>query len=185
MFSLAVRPGLDIAVVELRHAPAIFDAIDKERESLREWLPWVDHTTTVGHVEEFIHKALKKFAEQNGFDGGIWLNGRYIGGIGMQYWDRLNWKTEIGYWLSEEFRGQGLMTDCARRCVEFAFEELGMRRVEIRCAVPNRKSRAIPERLGFTLEGILRGGYHLHGGGVDMAVYGLLATDQPSTSSAA
>jgi ribosomal-protein-serine acetyltransferase len=185
VFTLYVKPGLEVALVELRHAEAIFDAIDRQREYLREWLPWVDQTTTIGHVEEFIHKALRKFADQDGFDAGVWLDGHYIGGIGMHYWDRVNWKTEIGYWLSHDFTGQGLMTECVRRCVHFAFRELGMRRIEIRCAVPNRKSRAIPERLAFTLEGMLRGAYFLHGSWIDMAVYGLLNSDQPSTSSAA
>jgi ribosomal-protein-serine acetyltransferase len=185
VFALQVRPGLEIALVELRHASVIFETIDSQREYLREWLPWVDQTTTVGHVEEFIGRSLAKFADQNGFDAGVWLEGRYVGGLGMHYWDRVHRKTEIGYWLSRDCTGRGLMTRCVERCIRFAFTDLHMRRVEIRCAKGNRRSRAIPERLGFTLEGILRSAQLLHGKPVDIAVYGLLDSDQPSVSSAA
>ena len=186
MFSLYVSPGVEIAIVELRHAAAIFAAIEREREYLREWLPWVDQTTSIADVQTFIDKSLKQFADQDGFNAGIWVNGNYIGGLGMHYWDRLNWRTDIGYWLARDFTGRGLMTDCVRRTIQFAFYELNMKRVEIRCAVHNAKSRAIPERLGFTHEGTLRGAQLLHGQWVDLAVYGLLISDDhPSTSSAA
>jgi ribosomal-protein-serine acetyltransferase len=145
----------------------------------------VDETTGADHVEEFIERSLKQFAEQNGFAGGIWLEGRYIGSIGMHYWDRQNWKTEIGYWLSKDCNGRGIMTECVRRCLRFAFQDLSMHRVEIRCATGNARSRAIPERLGFKLEGTLRDAQYIDRRWHDLAVYGLLAGDQPSTSSAA
>ncbi len=48
------------------------------------------------------------------------------------------------------------MTEAVQGITRFAFRELHARRVEIRCDARNRKSRAIPERLGFTLEGILK-----------------------------
>jgi ribosomal-protein-serine acetyltransferase len=185
VFALQVRPGLEIALLELRHAAAVFNAVESEREYLSEWLPWAQQTATMADVEEFIDRSLKKFAAQDGFDAGVWLEGHYIGGFGMHYWDRINWRTEIGYWLRRQYTGRGLMTECVRRALRFAFDDLRMRRVEIRCAVGNVKSRAIPERLGFKHEGTLRGAQLLHGDWIDLAVYGLLVTDQPSTSSAA
>ena len=48
------------------------------------------------------------------------------------------------------------MTEATEAITNFAFTELNAKRVEIRCDTRNTKSRAIPERLGFTLEGILK-----------------------------
>jgi ribosomal-protein-serine acetyltransferase len=69
------------------------------------------------------------------------------------------------------------MTAACRCFVEHAFVELGLRRVEIRCAFENAKSRAIPERLGFALEGVLRCSEVLYEQTVDHAVYRMLSED--------
>lgn len=63
----------------------------------------------------------------------------------------INWSNKtayIGYWLGEEFQGNGIMTKVAKTLTDYAFNELNLNKVEIRAAVENEKSRAIPERLG-------------------------------------
>jgi ribosomal-protein-serine acetyltransferase len=62
----------------------------------------------------------------------------------------------IGYWLAEDYQGRGIMTDCVRMLVDFCFNELDLNRVYITCGFGNKKSRAIPELLGFVQEGILQ-----------------------------
>ena len=105
------------------------------------------------------------------------MDGRLAGCVGLHGIDRSHLSTAIGYWIAGEFEGRGLMTRAVRVLVEHAFGDLGLHRVEIRCAVGNARSRAIPERLGFRQEGILRGAERAAGRHLDIAVYGRLATD--------
>jgi ribosomal-protein-serine acetyltransferase len=73
------------------------------------------------------------------------------------------------------------MSASCRAVIAHGFGALGLHRVSIRCAVENRRSRAIPERLGFTFEGVARGSEWLYDHFVDHAIYGLLRTDpQPA-----
>ncbi|HDR7866350.1 TPA: GNAT family N-acetyltransferase, partial [Bacillus cytotoxicus] len=71
---------------------------------------------------------------------------------------RIKWEIpqfEIGYWIDTRFSGKGYMTEAVKGIIDYAFSELKANRLEIRCDPTNRKSRAIPEKLGFKLEGIL------------------------------
>jgi ribosomal-protein-serine acetyltransferase len=65
--------------------------------------------------------------------------------------------------------------------IDVGFTELGLHRIEIRAGVENVRSRAIPERLGFTREGVLRGEGRGSGGFYDLVVYGLLEDEWPTT----
>ena len=69
------------------------------------------------------------------------------------------------------------MTRSCREMIAHAFSALGLHRVVIRCATENHRSRAIPERLGFKLEGIERQSQWLYDHFVDLAAYALLQTD--------
>ena len=89
----------------------------------------------------------------------------------------LNRKVEIGYWIAAKFQGKGIVTDACRALMEHAFEEWKLNRVEIHCATGNKKSCAIPERLGFQLEGVLQKALFVHGKYLDSNVYGMLARD--------
>jgi ribosomal-protein-serine acetyltransferase len=161
-------------------AEQLFALVDSCRPHLRKWLPWVDSTKTVEDSKAFIEGGLEKFAAGNGFEAGIWHKGQLAGVIGLHYIDRANKKTSIGYWLGERFQGLGLMTKACKACIDYSFGELKLHRVEIRCAVENKRSRAIPERLGFTNEGTIREAEWLYDHFVDHVVYGMLAREWKS-----
>lgn len=85
---------------------------------------------------------------------------------------------EIGYWIDAAHEGRGLVTRTVAALIDAAFGQYGLDRVAIGTVVGNHRSRAIPERLGFTREGVLRAAIPVGGGERhDEILYGLLATD--------
>ncbi len=175
MFSYRIDEHLELRLLEERHAAELYALIEQNRMYLREWMPWLDNNNTVADTQEFIKSRLKRFAENNGLQVSIVYRNQLAGQIGFHSIDWLNRKTEIGYWLGAAFQGKGLMTKACRALISYAFDELGLNRVEIRCATENKRSRAIPERLGFTQEGIVREAEWLYDHYVDLIVYAVLA----------
>ena len=174
MFSATLLPGVELRLLEERHAPVLFALINREREHLRRWLSWVDLRTSEADIVAFIRGALGEFAANNGFSAGIWADGVIAGVIALRKLDWAHRKCEIGYWLAREFQGRGIVTAAARSITEHALIELEMNRVEIHCACGNSKSAAIPKRLGFTLEGVLREAECSNGQYRDLELYSIL-----------
>ncbi|MGB1288934.1 MAG: GNAT family N-acetyltransferase, partial [Aggregatilineales bacterium] len=166
--------AIELRPFETRHAETLFELTDKNREHLRTWLPWLDNTTTATDSEGFIKSGLSQYSAKNGFQTGIWVQGELVGAMGYHYWDFMNKKTEIGYWLSADFTGNGIMTRATKTLVDFAFHRLNMERVIIPCAVGNTKSCAIPQRLGFTHEGVMRQAEWLYDRRVDHNMFAML-----------
>ncbi|MEV6424230.1 GNAT family N-acetyltransferase [Streptomyces sp. NPDC051662] len=63
---------------------------------------------------------------------------------------------EIGYWTAREHRGRGYTTEAVRAVAHWVFTALGAQRLEWRAEVGNAGSRAVAEKAGFVLEGVLR-----------------------------
>jgi len=108
------------------------------------------------------------------FIGGIWYDNELVGVIGLHYLDLVNKCMSIGYYLAQHFQKKGIMTVCTKVLIKYVFEEFDINRVEIQMSTRNPKSRAIPERLGFTQEGVLRSNERLRGEFSDSYVYSLL-----------
>jgi ribosomal-protein-serine acetyltransferase len=140
---------------EERHAEDLFKLTDNNRDHLRHWMPWVDGTTSPDDTRKFLREVLQKLAGGREYGFAILDRGRLVGAIGLRVADDAQ-ETEVGYWLSAQAQGRGVITRATQALVRFSFEELRMDRVVILCASDNVRSRAVPERLGFTLEGTLR-----------------------------
>ena len=94
---------------------------------------------------------------------------------GFHFSDAPNRRTEIGYWLLPAYRRKGIVTNTVRYLCQWAVRERNMNRIQIRCAVGNIPSNAVPKRLGFTLEGTEREGELLTSGEyVNVNVYSIL-----------
>lgn len=177
MFSKDVAAGVRLGLLEERHAPELHELIDRNRTHLRQWMPWLDWNTSRADSRAFIRGSLERFAIGNGFDAGIWFEGVLAGVIGLHYINHNSRKTEIGYWLGQDFTGRSIMTKTCAALLEHCFEDLKLHRVELACATQNLKSCAIPERLGFTLEGTARDTEWLYDHFVSHKRYALLESE--------
>lgn len=177
MFTLPVSETISLKLLEQEDAEELFSLVNESRTYLRQWLPWVDGALSPESYRPVIEMWLRQFAEHNGFQAGIVYNGELAGMIGFHKIDWLNKSTSLGYWIGNRFQGEGIMTDSVRTMIDCAFSTYQLHRIEIRCGVENRKSRAIPERLGFHLEGIQRDGELLYDHFHDLAVYSILTSD--------
>ncbi len=179
VFLRRIEQNVELRLLQAYHAEQLFLLSQRNRAYLQTWLPTLDFTLSVNHSRKYINLSLEQYANREGLKCGIWYDGKLAGLIGHYKMDWMNKNTCLEYWLGEEFSGQGLMTKACQAMVDYALNDLKLHRVEIRCAVENRKSRAIPERLGFEMEGIVREVEWLHDHYVDHALYSMLDRDWP------
>jgi ribosomal-protein-serine acetyltransferase len=178
MFSHKIDDDAELRLIAPRHAEELNALVMQNFEHIREWSAWLtDKERPIERTQEWIRQNLERFAKNESFTIGIWHKGAIAGQIDFGNVDWNDRKFEIGYWLGESFQGKGLVTKSCRALINYAFNELKLNRVEMRCAVENKKSRKIPEKLGFREEGILREAGWLHYHFVDEVIYGLLASE--------
>ncbi|WP_245833157.1 GNAT family N-acetyltransferase [Oceanobacillus timonensis] len=136
----------------------IYTAMQASINELRPWLPFARKEQTEIGVQKTTKEAYLNFLSRedlrfHAFDK---ETGEFVISTGLH---RINWdvrKFEIGYWIDTKHRGNGYVTEVVTGLTAFAFRELRANRVEIRCDPQNMKSKAVAERAGFELEGILR-----------------------------
>lgn len=173
-FSLQVREDVILRFIKPEEAEALYKLVDKNRVYLRGWLNWVDDQTGPEVSKVNVLKRVQKAKEGTELELGVYLDSTLIGSMGFNKLSKHNKSGEIGYWISEEFQGKGIMTDCVKTLLTYGFQELKLHRIEIGCSEKNARSRAIPERLGFTFEGAAREAYFLYDHFEYSRKYGLL-----------
>ena len=151
----------------------LFELVDSQREYMAEWLGWVDKS----NCPEDMYPHLLKSSEITTSNYYIIMEGKIVGSIDFVRISESHKTAEIGYWLSRDYNGRGIMTRAVRAMEKLAFDMLEMRRVEIRVDVRNKKSCAVAERTGYVYEGVLRGAYVLRDESTDVAVYSKLKSE--------
>lgn len=174
MFHRVVSPGIEMRQFELRDAHTILAVVERNRQYLRPWLPWVDHTFSEEDVREFLLRVQAQFDANQGPNAGIWVDGVLAGTIGCHPIDWANRNCSLGYWIDASQQRKGLVTQCCATLLDYLFDELLLHRVEIRCGTGNTRSCAIPERLGFTREGVAHQAEWVMDRWVDLVVWGML-----------
>lgn len=174
MFKYKLDENTYLRILDIHHVDEIFFSINRNREHLNKYLPWVDGTRGIEDSIAFIQMSKNKHTEGNGFDAGIWYEDVFAGTIGFHSMSKFRKEVSMGYWLEERFTGMGIMTKACRAMIDYAFDIYKVNRVEIRCAKSNEKSKDIASRLGFIQEGIIREGEILSYGREDLIIYGIL-----------
>ncbi|WP_432353224.1 GNAT family N-acetyltransferase [Sporosarcina sp. A2] len=149
---------LIIRMPSLHDVSDVNNAILQTLPTLREWMSWAHQPQNLADTERRMRQAIADFITKKELLLHMFekQTGDFVGSSKLHAIDWTIPKFEIGYWLAKGYEGKGYMTEAVKRIAEFAFEELGAQRVDIRCDEHNKKSRTVAERAGFELEAILK-----------------------------
>jgi ribosomal-protein-serine acetyltransferase len=178
MLRLDLTDDVHLRYLEPSDAEELNALINANRAYLSRWMAWAaDHDLAA--ARSFIDLTRTQLAENNGLQTAIVERGEIVGVTGFHGVDWRNRSTSLGYWLAEDRQGRGTMTRAVHALVGHAFTAWKLNRAEIRAAPENLRSQAIPVRLGFTREGVLRQAELVGDAYLDSVVYGVLASDWP------
>jgi RimJ/RimL family protein N-acetyltransferase len=169
-------------------APLLQVAVAQSRDHLRPWMLWApDEPEDLQTVLERLRRFRGLFDLGQDFVYGIFNadETQVLGGTGLH--PRVGDEArEIGYWIHQDYLNQGLATEASAALVKAGFEIDRVQRIEIRCAVENVRSAAVPRKLGFTLEGTLRQRLPARDGTLrDCMLWTILRSEYPMSPAAA
>ncbi|MBC2607737.1 GNAT family N-acetyltransferase [Pelagicoccus albus] len=173
MFSRVVDSDISLSLAIPLHAEGLFQLVDRNRQFLKEWLPWLDSNQSSSDTDTFIRSELVRFSRDEGLLLIIHYKESIAGVTGFNTIDAESKTGKIGYWLGEEFNGLGIMTRAVNELAQIGKELFKLQTLEIRCAPGNSKSKAIPLRLGYKFAGIIPAAEQLYERVVDHEVYQL------------
>ena len=177
MFFREISPNLKLSLSIPQYGEELFQLIQKNRDFLKQWLPWLDDVKESSDTREFIELQLQRFQLAEALHITIFYEEKIAGVLGYNQIDPVNSTGYIGYWLGQEYNRKGIMTKSVRELINIGQSYYSLNRIDIRCAIDNYRSRAIPERLGFSNEGVIRNAAKVYDQYQDHVIYGLLRSD--------
>lgn len=164
-------PRLTLRPFRADDAQALHEALVESIAQLREhlwFLPWLATEPSLETANQRCRQAQASFLLRTDLPYLAFekASGRLVASVGLH---RTDWelpKTEVGYWVRTSETGKGYASECVKALTKWALEELGAKRVGLVTNETNLGSRAVAERCGFQLEGILRNDLSAPDGGL-------------------
>src|SRR5262249_40437516 len=134
-------------------------------------------------VAAYRRRLRQMAAEWRGDQGyGLFLFARegdlLVGGVNLSNVRRgVAQACSLGYWMGAAFANKGMMGEALTALLPYAFERLGLHRIEAACLPHNKPSRALLTKLGFREEGYAGKYLKINGIWQDHVLYALLAED--------
>lgn len=153
---LRVDERLVLRPVGPADAEAFWALVERDRAHLGQWMSWVEKTTSLEIERTFLAGEAERQRRGEGVMFGIYEQASLRGAIDIHRIDAMNRCTSLGYYLACDATGSGRMTACVNAVTRYAFETVGLHRLEIIVAIDNRASRNVAERCGFRQEATLR-----------------------------
>ncbi len=116
-------------------------------EEVSKYTTWDTHQK-IEDTENFVHFVCDRYSKGQLSPWGIQnkTKGKIIGTCDFVNWNSDHCRAEIGYALSREYWGQGYMTECVKKLIEFGFMNMNLVRIEARCLLGNIGSSRVMEK---------------------------------------
>lgn len=177
--TINIDQHINLELTAEKHATGLYQALDDNRTYLSEFLPWVGNMQSPADFLAYIQGCVELHAQNKDISFVILLDGLEVGRIGLHRLNLQNKNAAIGYWITESAQGRGIVIRSCKALINYGFHELGLRRIQIEAAVANLKSQAVPKKLGFQKEGVIRQAELINGTFLDWVQYSLLSDEWP------
>jgi RimJ/RimL family protein N-acetyltransferase len=156
--------------------PALAEAVRESVGTVGRWQDWCHDAYDLAAAESWIATCRQSWLMGDGCEMLIVdaTTDRLLGGMGVNQRNREHRFANLGYWVRESMQGRGIATRAAKLAIRFAFETVGVTRLEVVVAHDNVPSRRTAERIGGKFEGMLRNRLYIQESPVDAAMYALL-----------
>jgi [ribosomal protein S5]-alanine N-acetyltransferase len=177
---------LDGGLVSLRHPEAkdyaAWSALRGEsRTFLQPWEPtWSDEELSRNTFRNKLRRYAEDIRDGRAFPFFAFRasDHAFVGAVSLSRVQRgVAQSCAMGYWVGQRFARQGLTLAAVRAVTRFAFEDLGLHRVEAACQPDNAPSKALLEKAGFSHEGFARKYLKINGDWRDHLLYARLSSD--------
>lgn len=177
---ITVDENITLEITSEKFAAPLFNLVNSDRKHLSAFLPWVENMQSVEDMRHYLKNCelLQEERKEIGFI--ILLNNRPAGRIGLHHLNLQNRIGSIGYWIDKSEEGKGFITKSCIKLIDYGFGELLLNRIEIKTAVKNFKSQAIPIKLNFKKEGMLRQAEFVNNEFIDLFLYSMLKDEWAS-----
>ena len=132
-------------------------AVVESFDELKPWLPWAQQLPSIEASETWCRESIAEWALRTELPLLVFDHDNNL--LGSSGFNVINWEVpsvEIGYWIRTSCTEKGYATEAVTALCHYAFKQLKVKRVGIRCDEDNKPSRRIPLKLGFEEEGIFR-----------------------------
>ena len=170
---------LHLRPFRMEDGETIYQAVRESRRELGEWLSWCHPDYTIQDTLQFLGGRVEAFRKDGECAFAIIerASGRFVGATGINQVDKSALRANLGYWLRTSATKRGYATEAAKMVARWAFESLGLERIEIVAATGNVASQKVAARIGATREGIARRRLQVPGVPHDAVVFSLIRSD--------
>lgn len=163
----------------LEDAQETYTAVRESLTDLKPWMSWANDDYSLNDAREFIRITRARWQEGSLYAFAITdaESGLVLGGCSLSHIHPVYHLCNLGYWVRSSRRGQGIAGRATLLAARYAFEKVGLVRVEIVIAPANKTSIRVAEKIEAHYEGILRNRMVVGSEVYDARMYSLIPAD--------
>ena len=157
----------------------LFEAAHESVRELSIWMPWCSEKYARADSEAFVRSRKSEWEKGEHYSFVIHdtASGQLLGGVGLNFINRVHQFANLGYWVRTSRTRHGVATKAARLAARFGLVELGLNRLEIVVAAGHVASQQVAKKTGARCEGVLRKRLVIHDQTHDAVMFSLVAED--------
>lgn len=174
---IEISEEISLKQIEFSDISIIYSIVESQKAYQGRWIPFANYT--IGNEPEQLVVTTMNMADLiSGHMFMIKNEDEFAGLVGLINLDKNNKKAEIGYWISSSLQEKEIAIRSVIALMDFAYDELSLHKIHIKCPVGNYTVSHIPRQIGYYFEGIDRAGELMPDNTfVDLEIYGMLKSD--------